>query len=219
MRKFLIVVLFSISLLGISSCGIYREDFTVFARAIKNYKYDKTTGYSYMTNQKLNGEITYEKEVINKLNRKKPVKALTTFYERSLTEFNLDSQYTEDRYETYYYKDQMGTIEGGEVVWEKKAFKDYNTLTLPKLDLKKKYFVEYETTRLGDYFSFRGTLKEDEVKSFFKIEENISNLYVEIRIRNKQIQEIKLVYTMNKSVVETTYSIYYHEHEIELDVI
>lgn len=219
MRKILLVVLFSISLLGISSCGIYKEDFTVFARAIKNYNYDKTTGYSYITTQKLSGEVTYKKEVIHKFNKKKPITALTTYYERSLNEFNLENQYSEESYETYYYKDKMGVIVDGEVVWEKKAFKDYNRLVLPKLDLKKKYFISYETNKLGDYFSFKGTLKEEDVKSFFKIDESISNLYVEIRIRGKQIEEIKLVYTMDKSVVEVAYSIYYHEHNIELDVI
>lgn len=219
MRKFITVLLLSLALVGISSCGVYKEDFTVFARALKNYNYDKTTGYSYMVTQKLDGYVTYEKEVIHKFNKKKPITALTTYYEKKLNEFDVDNQFLISNTETYYYKDQMGIIEGDEVVWEKKSFKEYNVIKFPKVDLKKKYFVEYDTNKLGDYFSFKGTLKNDEVKSFFRIDEDISNLYVEIRIRGRQIEELKLVYSMDKSIVEVSYSIYYHEHNIELDVI
>lgn len=216
MRKTIILFIISLGALFLSSCN-KSEEFADFSAAFKDYKYSSTTGHRYLKTQRFNDVVVYEQRFEQKVNNTKDKQAHIYSYLRELTEFNLESQYSEAINNLYYYKDSVGTVSGQEIVWEEKAFSEViNEPKLPNFKFKKEYFTEHSITKLADYLLLKADLKNEYTKDFFQIEEGISDVYIEVRIRNKKLQEFKIFYTLDKTIVETSFRVYYDNHELDV---
>lgn len=216
MRKTLKVLLMAFLLLLISSCG-KSDELGNFTKAFSDYNYSKTTGYLYTSKQSFNNALTNEKRIEQQIDRGSPLKAQTDFYEKKLNEFDKENQFTITSYSTYYLKDSAGKEEGEDIIWKKQSFKDYNNMSLPKLSFKKDYFSEYTLNKLADYILLKGYVKDDKIKDFFNLDEEMTNIYIEARIRGKTLHEFKIRYTLENSLIDTSYRIYYEKYELNIE--
>jgi hypothetical protein len=62
----------------------------------------------------------------------------------------------------------------------------------------------------------KADIKDEYTKEFFGIDENISNVSIEVRIKGKKLQEFKIVYKLELTTVETSYRVYYDKHELSV---
>lgn len=216
MRKGINVVIILLMFMFIVSCGS-SDELTNFSAAFKGYDYSKTAGHRYTKIQRLDGVIIYEESLDMKINRDTPIMAHKYYLKKDLNEFSLDSQFTETHYNEYYYKDSIGTENEDNITWVKKAFSEFSeSITLPKLKFKKSYLSEHTLTKLADYLLLKADIKDEYTKEFFGIDENISNVYIEVRIKGKKLQEFKIVYKLELTTVETSYRVYYDKHELSV---
>lgn len=215
MRKTLKVLLMAFLLLVITSCG-KSDELGNFTKAFKDYNYSKTTGYLYTSKQSFNNVSITEKRIEQIIDRKPVLKAKTDFYERRLNEFDAEKQFNETSYTTYYYKDSVGKGEKDDLVWEKKSYEDYNNMSLPKLVFKKDYFSDYTLTKLADYVLLKADIKDENIKDFFKIDKEMANISIEARIRGNTLYQFKIKYYQEKTIIETSYTIYYDDFEVEI---
>lgn len=217
MRKTIKVLLVLLSFMFLVSCQ-KSDELLDFTAAFKNYNYNKTAGHRYTKTQRLENIIICEEQMDLKINRKSPLEAHKYYYLKELDEFDLEKQFTETTSNEYYYKDSIGTLVLQEIVWEKKPFKDFSEeISLPNFKFKKQYLGEHTLTKLADYLLLRTEIKDEYTKDFFLIEENIKDVYFEARIKGKKLQEFKITFTLDKTVVELTYKIYYEEHELNIN--
>lgn len=217
MRKTIKVFIVALLMLFIVSCKT-KEELVDFSKAFKDYKYSETTGHRYKKIQRLGNIIVYEETVETLINKSDVLKAKTSYYEKKLSEFDSEQQFIETRKEKYYYKDSIGKNIEGELAWEKGSFSEFNEeVSLPSFIFKKEYFKDHDLTRLADYLLLKAHLKDEHTKDFFLIDEEIKDVYIEVRIREKKLQEFKIVYTLDKTTVETSYRIFFDEHELDIN--
>lgn len=215
MRKIVRVLIVMLMFGLLTSCK-KPDELLNFSKAFDNFSYSKITGYTYTKTQRQGRDEVYKQEIIHIIEKDSKIKAQTIFYEKKLGLFDPEHQFEVTNKITYYFDDSEGTYIDDVLVWKKKPFKDYGEIDLPKLKFKKDYFEEYTLNPLSEYVLLRGTLKASSTKDFFNIDEEIEDLFIEARIRDKRVQELKLRYTIDKSTVETSYKINYDKQLVTI---
>ena len=216
MRKRLSVILIIVLGVVLVSCKKSGE-LSDFSKAFKNYNYSKTTGHRYTKTQRLDNIIIYEETLDVKINRGSLITAHKYYYLKELSEFNLENQFKEVISNEYYYKDSIGVISEEDIIWSKSSFNEFSeNITLPNFSFKKTYFKEHTLTKLSDYLLLKAHIKDEHTKDFFNITDAISNIYIEVRILGTKLQEFMIQYTLDNTMVEVGYRIYYNDHELNI---
>lgn len=213
-RTIMFIIVFMLALLA--GCKSNNE-LSDFSKAFKNYDYTKTSGHRYSKTQRTDNIYIYEEVLDVKINKDEPLMAHKYYYQKKLSLFEVENQFEEQNYNEYYYKDSVGILDGEEIVWEKKEFSDFREIIkLPRFVFKKEYLDDINLTKLADYLLLKTNIKNEYTKDFFLVDIDIKDVYFEARIKDKALQEFKIIYTLDNSTVETTYRIYYDKHELDI---
>jgi len=131
MKKLFVLILSLLMILTLSACKgddeiVEVDEFDLFQDVLSSYDVEDTFGVKVEVKQYLNGIVIHHQLVEQIINRGGSVLGETYYYEKEIGPFDVDNEYIETEFTTYYQSGEMITeIDGENLQYEAITFEEY----------------------------------------------------------------------------------------------
>lgn len=223
MKKLIVLVLSLLVVFTLSACKgddeiVEVDEFDIFKDVLSSYDVEDTFGVKVEVKQYLSGIIIHHQLVEQMINRSGSVLGETYYYEKEIGPFDVENEFIETEFTTYYQDGEMITeVDGEDLDYEAITFEEYVDGEMLLKGLTKDNFVSYEIQIDGDVHILSGELTIGSVRSIFGTDISMveSN---EITVRanevTKQLVSFVFEYTSEHTRMTFTFTPKYESVEI-----
>ena len=177
---------------------------------LNSYSVEKTNGFDYALEQKMNSTIVYEHYVAIRLSLSEATGSRVES-KKTLNEDIENGQYTELNATSYYKNNKIATYENDAWVWKDCTFGEFASVSINAFRIDVTKVKDMKLSHSGKYTILSFKIDDQDIQEFLGLDSSIKNLVIEIKTSGAidQLVSFSMSYSQNLTSTNVIFTPYY----------
>lgn len=215
MKKIVVFLLTIVFIVSLAACGENTDSSTPvndefknenqILSLVNNYNVDRTSGFDYSLEQKLQNTVVNAHTISIRLNNTNGVIGYREEYIKSLNEDITQGQFTEVESAAYYKNGKILTLVNNSWVWNDCDFNEFASVSISSFGFDVTKLKDLKLSDSGKYSYLTFKIDDEDAASFLGVNAKINNLSFEIKTNSNKDKLISFTMSYSQNLTTTQF--------------